>query len=137
MKALTLMAPFLAMILTGTVDAHPLRPAHSHHKTVVVKREVVVQPAPLRSALALALGDTVARLPAGHVRLDHRGQAYFYHDGLFYQRQGRGFVVVRPVAGMRISKLPRGYTTVRTGNTVIYRYGHSSYRRVNGFYVVV
>ncbi|MCI5106747.1 MAG: DUF6515 family protein [Pseudomonadales bacterium] len=137
MKALRLMTPFLAVVITGSVDADPLPPAHSHHKTVVVKREVVVQPTPLRSVVALALGDTVTRLPVGHLRLEHRGQAYFYHDGLFYQRQGRGFVVVRPVAGMRISKLPRGYTTVRTGNTVIYRYRHSSYRRVNGFYVVV
>jgi hypothetical protein len=137
MKAFTLMAPMLAMVFSSAVDAHPLHAVHSHNKTVVLERQLVVQPAPLRSAVAHAIGDIVGKLPARHVRIDYRGQRYFYHDGLFYQRHARGFVVVRPVAGMRISSLPRGYTTVRTGDTVIYRYRHSSYRRVNGMYIVV
>ncbi len=128
------MAGLLLAFNTQVAAADPVRVVH---KTVVVERDVVVKPAPVRTAVARVTTAALRSLPAGHIRLVHAGKTYYFHDGVYYVREPRGFVVVKPVRGLRITSLPRGYVTVRVGNEVHYRYRDVSYRRVNGVFVVV
>ncbi len=46
-------------------------------------------------------------------------------------------VVVKPVVGMRVVSLPRGYTTIRVDGRTLYRFNNVTYRRVNNYYIVV
>jgi len=137
---LTIVIRMLMVILVlgaTTAQAHPGKHRHVHGRTVVVERNVVVNPAPVRNLVASAIGDIVTDLPASHRRISFQGRTYFVADGLFFNRHARGYVVVRPVAGLRMATLPRGFTTVRQGGTVRYRYRGVTYRRVGGYYFVV
>ena len=134
--------PMIAIVSTlmfscsaADVEAHP---RHANHKTVVVERHVVTKPAPVRNVVnKLVVGAVVNALPVGHSRHVHLGRTYYFHDGHFYEPVARGYKVVRPVAGIRVSSLPRGHVTVRINGATHYRYRDVTYRRVNGYYVVV
>ncbi|MEQ8952769.1 MAG: DUF6515 family protein, partial [Gammaproteobacteria bacterium] len=118
----------------AALAAHPQRVVH---RTVVVERDVVVKPAPVRAAIAATTTAVLRSLPAGHTRLVHAGKTYYFHDGIYYVREPRGYVVVKPVSGIRLTSLPRGYVTVRVGNDLHYRYRDISYRKLGGVFIVV
>lgn len=132
----------LAMVLVSgaamnTAEAHPRVFAHSHHKHVVVKKEVVVRPAPVRNLVSYAIGSAFDTIPSGHVHVVHGGRNYYVHDGVFFNRVGNRYVVMKPVAGVRVATLPRGFTTVRIDGRTLYRFNDVTYRRVNNYYIVV
>lgn len=119
----------------SAADAHPRLFPHNHH--VVVKKEVVVKPTPVRNLVAYSIGAAFDVLPANHVRIVHQGRNYYFHDGVYFQRKGGRYVVVKPVSGVRITTLPRGYTTVRVDGRTLYKFNNVTYRRVNNYYIVV
>ncbi len=139
MKGITALASMsILMSLTLTAaDAHPRLFPHSHNNHVVVKKEVVVRPAPVRNLVSYAIGSVFDTIPANHVHVVHAGRNYYVHDGIYFQRVGARYVVVKPVAGVRLATLPRGYTTVRINGRTHYRFNDITYRRVNNYYVVV
>jgi hypothetical protein len=51
-------------------------------------------------------------LPAGFLALTFAGLNYYYNSGLFYQRVGHEYAVIRPPLGVGISILPAGYRTI-------------------------
>lgn len=122
-------------LAVSSAEAHPRLFSHNHH--VVVKKEVVTRPAPVRTAVAYTIGAAFDTLPANHVRVVHSGRNYYFHDGVYFQRNGSRYVVVKPVSGIRITTLPRGYTTVRVDGRTLYKFNNVTYRRVNNYYVVV
>jgi hypothetical protein len=138
---LTATAATAAMMLSlgiSSAEAHPRLWPHSHATRVVVEKQVVVKPAPVRTAVARALvGATFDTIPANHVRVVHAGRTYFVHDGVYHVRNAGRYTVVKPVAGVRITTLPRGYSTVRISGRTHYRFNNVTYRRVNNYYVVV
>ena len=139
MKFVTLAAVTSLMLVMGmnTAEAHPRKHHHTHTTRVVVDRDVVVRPAPVRTAVARVVGSVFDVLPDNHVRVVHAGRTYYVHDGIYYVREPRGYVVVKPVTGIRVTTLPRGYTTVRVGGETLYRYRDITYRRIDGVYIVV
>lgn len=143
MKLLTLAATAItATILLSlgmnSAEAHPRLWPHSHASRVVVEKQVVVKPAPVRTAVARAVvGATFDTIPANHVRIVHAGRTYFIHDGVYHVRNAGRYTVVKPVAGVRIMTLPSGYSTVRINGRTHYRFNNVTYRRVNNYYVVV
>ena len=139
MKRLMVTASLGLMVTMGfdAAEAHPRVYAHSHHKHVVVKQDVVVRPAPVANLVARTIGSAFNTIPANHVRVVHSGRTYYVHDGVYYVREGARYVVVKPVTGIRVTSLPRGYTTVRIGGRTHYRFNGITYRRVNNYYVVV
>ena len=107
-------------------------------RPVVVERKVVIdRPAPVRKATSLRVVRSLASLPIGHTRIIHGGKTYYVHDGIYYSRLAGGYVVVRPVAGIRINSLPRGVTTVRVDGRTLYRYRDVTYRKSGSVFVVV
>jgi Family of unknown function (DUF6515) len=54
-------------------------------------------------------------LPLGFLSLVIGGEPYFYHDGWFYRRHGRGYVVVRAPIGAVVRVLPPGHAAVWVG----------------------
>ena len=143
MKLLTLAAAtattaFLLTASMNSAEAHPRLYPHSHNTRVVVEKQVVVKPAPVRNVVARALvGQVFDTLPANHVRVVHSGRTYFVHDGVYYVRSGARYTVVKPVAGIRVATLPRGFTTVRINGRTHYRFNDVTYRKVNNYYIVV
>lgn len=103
----------------------------------MVKKEVVVRPAPVRSLFSYAVGSVFDTIPGNYVHVVYGGRNYYVHDGIFFNRVGNRYVVVKPVAGIRIATLPRGYTKVRIDGRTLYRFNDVTYRRVNNYYVVV
>ena len=137
MKLLPLATTVSLMLFVGMNSAQA-RPHHHSHKRVVVERHVVVKPAPVRTAIKRVAASTVLRvLPTNHVRVVHLGETYYYHDGIYYIREPRGYVVIKPIAGIRIASLPSGYVTIRSGRGTLYRFNETYYRKDNGFFIVV
>lgn len=123
----------LGLLGIGSSAELSAAPAVLMTRTVVVNRPMPVRSATARVPTAIAL----ASLPRNHVRVVHVDRNYYIADGLFYVRQGRGYVLSTPVAGVTVASLPRGFTTLRRNGQVFYRYSGISYRRVaNGFVVV-
>jgi hypothetical protein len=137
MKFFTGVTTFGLMLLLG-MSSVQASPHHRHiHKHVVVERKLVVKPAPVRTAIARVATATLRTLPVGHVRVVHSGRTYYMHDGIYYVKEPHGYVVVQPVAGIRLASLPRGFVTVRAGADTLYRYNDVYYRRTNGVFIVV
>ena len=139
MKRFLVTAGLGLMMATGisVAEAHPRHYSHSHSKQIVVKRDVVVRPAPVANFVARTIGSAFDTIPANHVRVVHLGRTYYLHDGVYYVRNGGRYVVVKPATGIRVTSLPRGYTTVRINGSTHYRFNNVTYRRVNNYYVIV
>ncbi|HYR35494.1 MAG TPA: DUF6515 family protein [Burkholderiales bacterium] len=75
-----------------------------------------------------AVGYAVDGLPAGHVAIAFRGGNFWFHSGVWYQRAGTRYVVVRPPLGVVVPVLPPAYS-------VVY-YGGSPYYYANDIYYV-
>lgn len=78
-----------------------------------------------------------APTPRGYVEVRHGKDVFFTHRGVFYRSGPRGYVVVRPPAGIRVPVLPFGYARIIVGNAVFFRYNNIYYQPVPGGYVVV
>lgn len=84
------------------------------------------------------VGQRVATLPQQAALIAKDGVNYWYARGVWYARQGEGYVVVRPPVGISVPDLPRGHTPVLVGS-LIYYYANGVYYRANasGGYDVV
>ena len=124
-------------LLLGMSAAQASPHPHHSHKRVVVAHKVVVKPAPLRTAISGVASVVRHTLPADHVRLVHSGRTYYVHDGIYYVKEPHGYVVVQAVAGIRLTSLPRGYTSYRVGGETRYRFNNVHYRKAGSVYIVV
>ena len=94
MCAVCALTGILSLALVTTAQAHPGR--HVHVKPVVHTQRAVVKTAPgYRIVNALAAPRITLSLNA--TRVLHRGEYYYYHDGLYFKKEPRGYVVVRLV----------------------------------------
>ena len=123
----------LLMMSSAQARPHP----YNSHRHIVVEKKVVVRAAPVRAKINYLATHRLAALPAGFVRLSWVGETYYYVNGLYYMKQGRGYGLVRPVAGLAVASLPSSYTRVRIGGDHLYRYNEVNYRKINGFFIVV
>lgn len=73
----------------------------------------------------------VATAPSAAVVITKGGATYRYHKGIFYNKGPRGFVVVRPVRGVRIRALPVGHRTVVVSGANYYYYYGTFYTSVS------
>ena len=130
-----------AMLLSATSASADLLHRGVHRQGVVhshqtVNTVVVTRPAPIRTVTrvsALRLNG----LPAAHVRFVHNDETFYYSEGVYYQKKARGYIIVKPRAGFRVAKLPRGYRVIREGNATFYSFNNVRYRKIKGFFVVV
>jgi len=137
MKLIPLATTFSLVFLVGVSSAQARHHTHLSHKRVAVEHRVVVKPAPVRTLVHRLTDTRLAVLPKYHIRTVHNGHTYYYHDGIYYLKEARGYVVVKPVSGLRIASLPHGFVTVRVGGDTLYRFNDTYYRRANGVYIVV
>ncbi len=79
----------------------------------------------------------VNQLPYGYRRINHRGNAYFFADGLFYSPFGSYYRPIVPPMGIRLTMLPRGYWSFNYGGYPYYYYSGVFYRSLNNEYQVV
>ncbi|MDC6352285.1 hypothetical protein PP178_12045 [Zeaxanthinibacter sp. PT1] len=66
----------------------------------------------------------------------HQGKAFHFSRGVWYAKHNRGFVVVAAPKGIRIKRLPRGYTKVVVNGHKFYRFNNVLYKRHRGYYIV-
>ena len=102
------------------------------HTTVVVRRPqrtVVVRKAHVRYAGLPRWGATVRVVSAGAVVVKHRRAPYYFYNGVYYNRVGADYVVVRPARGVRVRVLPVGYRTVVVGPASYYYYYGTFYTK--------
>tara|TARA_R110002072_G_scaffold51389_1_gene137901 strand:- start:92641 stop:93261 length:621 start_codon:yes stop_codon:yes gene_type:complete len=66
-------------------------------------------------------GHHIDQLPRGHLRVTVGKKPYFYHQGVYYSPQSRGYVVVGAPLGARVRSLPAGYVSFGIGTR---RYFH-------------
>ncbi len=59
-----------------------------------------------------SVGYSLSVLPAGNTAITFRDGRFFFRAGVWYQRSGPGYVVVRPPLGIVVPVLPPAYTTV-------------------------
>lgn len=76
---------------------------HHHHQRVHPRR-----------------GYVVAHLPYGHRLVHHRGDRYYYGDGVWYRPYGSRFVVVSPPIGLTIPFRPDFHATLWFGGVPYY-----------------
>lgn len=84
-----------------------------------------------------AIGYSIGALPFGFVTLAHRGVPYYFQGGVWYQRNGPGFIVVRPPVGLAVPALPPAYATIWAGNVPYYYANDVYYVQTPGGYAVV
>ena len=82
---------------------------------------------------------TVIRRPPRESKIVvHAGVRYHYYGDVYYKPYGRGYVVVRPPVGLRVTILPVGYTSVTIGRVPYFYAGGVYYvQRSPGRYEVV
>jgi hypothetical protein len=71
---------------------------------------------------------TVVRLPGEHQRIVVHNHSYYFHQGVFYRKGPRGYVITLAPIGARIRFLPRGYITLHFG-AIPYFYYYGTYYR--------
>ncbi|HYL89201.1 MAG TPA: DUF6515 family protein [Burkholderiales bacterium] len=59
-----------------------------------------------------AIGYHLGALPPGNIAVAFRGGHFWFHSGVWYQRMGPSFVVVRPPFGIIVPVLPPAYSVV-------------------------
>lgn len=64
----------------------------------------------------------VRNLPKEHARINISGKPYYFHNGVFYKKSTKGYVVVKTPVGARVKALPRGHTVVRVGGKKYYKH---------------
>ncbi|MGH7977538.1 MAG: DUF6515 family protein [Limisphaerales bacterium] len=83
-------------------------------------------------------GMRIDRLPGGYRRIGLRGHFYFYFEGVFYDDESSGYVVIAPPVDAEIPELPPGAETVVVGDTIYYYAAGAFYvQQPDGGYVVV
>jgi hypothetical protein len=114
----------ISVLLLGTSVVHEAQAQRRRDGVVVVvkkpRRTVVV-----RHYRGLPrYGRAVRTLPRGALVVKHGNMVYHVADGISYQRRTSGYVVVKPVPGLRVRALPRTLIrlTVR-GAVFFYHYG--------------
>lgn len=126
---------------TETAQAqHRRRGRVRETKVVVVRRPhhtVVVRRAHVRYAGLPRWGTVITAAPAGAVIIRSRRHPYYFHNGIFYAQRAGGFVVTRPVAGVRVRVLPAGYRTIVVGPRNYYYYYGTFYVKSSGDEYVV
>lgn len=109
------------------------RVAKTRRGTVVVvhrpHRKVVVRRAHVRYAGLPRWGSTVTVIPSQAVVIKARNTPHYFYNGIYYAPRNAGYVVVRPIAGIRIRVLPVGYRTVLVGSASYYYYYGTFYTR--------
>lgn len=80
---------------------------------------------------------TVAVAPRGAVVITRGGISYRYHEGIFYRPATSGFVVVRPVVGVRVRVLPPARRRVIVMNQAYFYYYGTFYKPVGDEYEVI
>jgi hypothetical protein len=90
---------------------------------------------------AIAVGTMLARPPRAAVTVTYSGSSYWYEGGVYYTRVISGgttvYQVVTPPAGIVITTLPVGCSSVRVGAVTYSQCGGTYYQRVGGGYRVV
>lgn len=79
----------------------------------------------------------VSAAPKTAVVVTHGTNSYRYNSGVFYKKNSRGFVVVRPVRGVRVKVLPKGHRRVVVANRNYYYYYGTFYTSSDQEYKVV
>ncbi len=81
----------------------------------------------------------VEHLPPNYETIVVHRKNYFYHNGSFYQRGSRGYVVIGAPIGARIGTLPLGYSIVKFGGLSYYYLNGAYYNYIpsENVYVVV
>lgn len=82
-------------------------------------------------------GMVVNVLPPGYFEFYAGGAPYYYSDGIYYEPQSSGYVVVAPPVGAVVPALPPGVETIVAGPTIYYYANGTFYvQQPNGFQVV-
>ncbi len=77
-------------------------------------------------------------LPFGYVPVYVSGIPYFYYQGVYYQQEPSGYMVVTPPIGAVVPELPPGAEPIYVGTTVYYYAAGAFYvQEPQGFLVVV
>jgi hypothetical protein len=127
-----IVAVIAMLVVTETAEAQMRRRGRVVRRpvrVVTVRHRVVVRRAHVRYAHLPRWGAPVAVVPAAAVVVRASNNVYHYHNGIFYAPRNNGFVVVRPIVGMRVRVLPVGYRTVVVSNRNYYYYYGSFYSR--------
>lgn len=133
---------FLAVLITvsciETSEAQKRgrsRAAVAKRHDVVVKRrvhrKVVVRRAHVRYARLPRWRAVVATVPVGAVAIRTHRIPYHFHEGIFYTPANNGFVIVRPLAGVRVKVLPPGHRRIIVGPRPYFYYYGTFYRKVD------
>jgi hypothetical protein len=130
-----LVAVFLTVSAVSTSEAQRNRGKRAVKRDVrvtrTVHRKVVVRKAHVRYAHLPRWRSVVAVAPAGSVVIRTRKVAYHYHNGIFYTPASKGFVIVRPVRGVRVKVLPVGYRKIVVGPRPYFYYYGTFYAQVD------
>ena len=82
-------------------------------------------------------GKIVPHIPPGHQSLNVGPDRYFYHKGIYYRPDPKGFRVVRPPHGMVIGHLPDGFETLVIAGITYFLFAGIYYHHTASGYVVV
>ena len=116
----------ITILLSGCV-VHP-KHQHRHGAVKTTKAVIVAQPASI-----------VVKIPSASPRISWKGHYYYMHQGLFYKRQRRGFVLVQPPVGFTLKRLPAQYAKIVRNGRQHFHYKNIYFRwseKIDSYVVV-
>lgn len=82
-------------------------------------------------------GYVINTLPPGYASIYAEGNPFYYYNGVFYEPQASGYVVVSPPLGAVVAQLPPGAEGIPIGPNIYYYAGGAFYlQQPQGFVVV-
>ena len=82
-------------------------------------------------------GKVVPHIPPGHQTLNVGPDRFFYHEGIYYRQDPRGFKVVRPPHGVIVGHLPDGFETLVIAGITYFLFAGIYYHHTAAGYEVV
>ena len=82
-------------------------------------------------------GHVSRQLPQGHQSVRMGPDQYYFHKGVYYHREPKGFRVVTPPKGLVIERLPLGFETLIVAGITYFVLAGIFYQKTDNGYVVV
>ncbi|BBO85712.1 SH3 domain-containing protein [Desulfosarcina ovata] len=82
-------------------------------------------------------GNVQKQIPSDHQRARHGADNYYFHKGVYYRHDPKGYRVVRPPRGTRIDHLPLGVETLIVAGITYFLLAGIYYQKAPSGYVVV
>lgn len=111
MKLIILLPIILSLAAQPTISMAQNKVA-PEHKNSQKPTKAYKKPAIAHKRVVYKTGAVLRKKPVNGIALRFGGVSFLFNNGLYYRHLDKGYTVVRPPIGLKISLLPKGYERI-------------------------